>query len=292
MKRITIIVLNYKTYDATIKLCKEMHEQKCSRYCINYLIIDNSSNNNSYEIIKNSLSEYHDVEVIQTKKNEGYARGNNVGLKYLKRNPPDYVIISNNDISFENNTFLEAFIAKYEQLPENKAIVAPTQLDGSGNKVPLKRSIPTFFDDMFDNTVLLRKLRNTIQNETKAYSDDYSESELIPGAFFMISYSTFEKIGFFDESTFLYCEERFLASKVQENHYQNYIIDSMSYRHVHSYSISTIYSFIEQKRLINKERINFSHKWRRFGRLKGIILALTFFFYKYEFMLYSFIIHK
>ena len=251
MNSISVIILNYKTHDATIHLCDELHRQQNTTVAVNYLIVDNASPNDSYAILKRELSKYDDVEVILSPENSGYARGNNYGLRYLSNRPPDYVMIANNDIFLDDECFFDKLVAEYEKLPSDKAITAPKQLDYFGKEFLYSRKIPSFLDDLTDNTVILRKLKSK-RPATAASAADYDETEIVPGSLLFVNYGLFQKLGFFDDSTFLYCEERFLANKTRKRKYKNYIINTLCYRHLHAKSISGVYSALEQHRMLNR----------------------------------------
>ena len=288
MKSISVIILNYKTYEATIHLCEELHRQQNTTVAVNYLIVDNASPNDSYAILKKELAKYDDVVVILSPENTGYARGNNYGLRYLSSQPPDYVIIANNDIYLDDNCFFDKLVAEYEKLPPDRAVTAPKQLDYSGREFLFSRKIPSFLDDLTDNTILIRKLRSK-RTMPPASTADYDETEIVPGSLLFVDYRLFQGLGFFDDSTFLYCEERFLADRTKKRKYRNYIINTLCYRHLHSKSISDSYSTLGQFRMINRERINYSVKYRSFGRIKAFLLFLSFQFFSCEFLLFSFL---
>jgi GT2 family glycosyltransferase len=71
------------------------------------LVIDNNSSDGSVEFIKNN---YPEVTVFQNKKNIGYAKANNQGVRLLHS---PYVIFCNQDIVLTNN-WLETIMSKAE----------------------------------------------------------------------------------------------------------------------------------------------------------------------------------
>jgi GT2 family glycosyltransferase len=58
------------------------------------IIVDNNSNQETQDIVK-SYSQHKNVKIILNKKNYGFAKGNNIGLK---KATGDYLILLNNDI--------------------------------------------------------------------------------------------------------------------------------------------------------------------------------------------------
>ena len=98
--------------------------------------------------------------------------------------------------------------------------------------------------------------------------------DFIPGCFIFIDYNLFESIGFFDESTFLFCEERLLFKQMQKKNRQNYFILDCFYVHEHSKTINNEVSLLKQKRYII-----FTQKYRRFPQLKVFLLKFAFIIY-------------
>ena len=103
--------------------------------------------------------------------------------------------------------------------------------------------------------------------------------DFIPGCFIFIDYNLFESIGFFDESTFLFCEERLLFKQMQKKNRQNYFILDCFYVHEHSKTINNEVSLLKQKRLLLEGYIIFTQKYRRFPQLKVFLLKFAFIIY-------------
>ena len=76
------LILNYKTYNETIYLIRELLSQDIRENFI--LVVDNCSPNESFIRIKEAFQTEKRIECIRTDENGGYAKGNNYGLRYEK----------------------------------------------------------------------------------------------------------------------------------------------------------------------------------------------------------------
>lgn len=60
-----------------------------------FIIVDNASNDNSIDCIKNN---FPNIELITNSKNKGWAGGNNEGIKHAMNKGARYIVLINNDI--------------------------------------------------------------------------------------------------------------------------------------------------------------------------------------------------
>jgi GT2 family glycosyltransferase len=80
---IAAVILNFNSYQDTIRLVGELQGQTIVEN-LTIVVVDNLSKNNSYEELVPLEQKYPNVIVLQTGKNLGYAQGNNFGLRYLE----------------------------------------------------------------------------------------------------------------------------------------------------------------------------------------------------------------
>ena len=102
--KVLVLVLNYKSYQDTINYTYNILNQK--NINVDVLIVDNDSQNSSFENLSKEFINNSKVRVIESEKNGGYAYGNNFGLKYIEKEEYDYIAISNNDIIIDNELLL------------------------------------------------------------------------------------------------------------------------------------------------------------------------------------------
>ena len=91
---LSIILLNYNGYKDTLKCIKSIQENEKS---LNYkiIVVDNNSKDDSIKM----LSKIEDIILIQRDINDGFAGGNNLGIKYaLNKFNSKYILLLNNGL--------------------------------------------------------------------------------------------------------------------------------------------------------------------------------------------------
>lgn len=254
--KVLFLILNYKTYKETVQLTKSLYNQGLEDNYI--LIVDNASPNDSYKMLIKQLGGLRNIEVVASPENGGFAKGNNYGLRYAKKYNPKYVCIINNDVMFSMTT-IDNLCRWYEQLPF-VGFISPIQMLPNGKEALFgNMGVPTIWMEILHYTPFRRAHRYVENTNIKGVQD----IGIIPGAFTFTSYSRFEKLGFFDESTFLFCEERFIAKKAQQAGLKNYIILNETYLHAHSLTIRNEASEKKQRRMIFEGRCLYYKKYSR-----------------------------
>ncbi len=273
---IGIVILNYNSYQDTEILVRELLA-KPSVYNLVVQIVDNASNNCSCEYLSSKFADIHNVYVYANKENSGYAKGNNIGLHLLKRFNPHYVLVLNNDVHFEIE-LLEHLVSVYNKLV-NVGILAPMQLDANHRPVKFKTlKLPTFADDFFAYTFIASRVRRDMKLQENSSYPNVCRVDVIQGCFMFIDYALFESIGFFEEDTFLFCEERFVARKLKEKGMNSYILLNSSFVHAHSKTINNEVAFLYQLRLLHDGRVAYTRKYRSFAGLKVAILNVMWYY--------------
>ena len=146
------------------------------------IIVDNNSSDNTTEIVSKN---YPLVNLIKNKKNYGYGRANNIGLRATTT---PYALILNPD-AFIFESDLEKIIVMMDKNPEI-AIGAPILLN----------SYPHNESDILQEIAI-------INNNLLKDFGDFKAVKYIIGACEILRMEFFKKIGFFDEKIFLYYED-------------------------------------------------------------------------------------
>lgn len=284
MKKIGIVILNYKSYRDTIRLISDLQKQKGDIF-LEIVVVDNNSPNESVGEIDKYLTTIefiYNVYFIKNDCNSGYAKGNNVGLRYLEQFNCDYVAVLNNDIYFTSIYTLDLLAKKYIEL-QNVAFISPVQLNELNKEVnfscSLPNKIPTLFDD-FKLAFYLYRRKKYINNDEyiimKGMGCGYYVVDVLPGCFIFTSYDIFQKISFFDEETFLFLEERFLFTKIKKLGLVNYIIEELDYIHSHSKTINSEFKSLRQMSFLYDSIVQYTKKYRNFGFVKSMFLYLLY----------------
>lgn len=273
MKRIAYIILNYKTWQDTDRVAKEILSFGKEDDIL--IIVDNCSPNESSKELHQLYDNVSQIDVIDSGENGGYAKGNNFGLRYAKKYNPEYVCIINNDVHFTSGTI--DFLVRVFPLLPNAGVISPMQ-KLPGDKLaqfPILK-LPDFEYDFRSYLFLFDNPQHKYQRTNNEFN--IQEVGVIPGAFLFAKYRILEDIGFFDESTFLFCEERFLSKRINDAGLKNYIVLDKSYIHEHSKTINSEASARRQMKMMLSGRLLYTKMYRTMPHLKCALLHLGYYY--------------
>ncbi|WP_296879687.1 hypothetical protein [Thomasclavelia sp.] len=152
------------------------------------------------------------------------------GLKYYG-DIFNYILISNPDIYLENPLTL----SKLKMILYNKkncAVIGPKVIKGKEIQGPYKEQKLFNYILYYLFPFISVPYRKIISTKTKYRSQEGYVWRII-GAFMLIDFQTFKKVGFFDEHTFLYWEEEILSYKLNRIGQQVYYYPNISIKHYH-----------------------------------------------------------
>lgn len=105
MGNISFVILNYKAYQEAIA-CAESVLKTQEYEDIQIVIVDNGSGNGSAEKLREHFAARQRVHIVESPENLGFARGNNLGIRYAREHfSPDFIVAANSDILFEQPDF-------------------------------------------------------------------------------------------------------------------------------------------------------------------------------------------
>ncbi|MCG8698035.1 MAG: glycosyltransferase family 2 protein [Bacteroidales bacterium] len=104
---------------------------KQSEMPLQIVAVDNASTDGTADYIK---ANYPDVTLLEPKENLGFAKGNNLGIKYALDNDADYVFLLNQD-AWLNETGTVSKLIEIAKQNKDFAILSPLQLYGNGSRI-------------------------------------------------------------------------------------------------------------------------------------------------------------
>lgn len=124
MSRICFIVLHYGQHDVT-EACVDSILNMKTVHELRVLIVDNDhykAKNERFQ--KNTQYKDNRVDVLQMVEQSGFSKANNQGYMYAKNLwQPDYIVMTNNDITFVQEDFCDRIVSCYEK--NNYAVLGP-----------------------------------------------------------------------------------------------------------------------------------------------------------------------
>ena len=195
-QNLSVIIVSYKS-DHVIENCINSIDGE-----IEIIVIDNSNND---QFKKKIEIKYKNVRCILSKENLGMGAGNNLGIKNVNN---DFALILNPDVTLENNSMNEIFIASKEV--DNFGIIAP---------ISIKNEYPNY---------ILKKGHNF--DPEKPF-----KVKSVDGYAMLLNLKKLKKkndFNFFDENFFLYLENEDLCKRLTENNENIYIFPKSKIHHL------------------------------------------------------------
>jgi GT2 family glycosyltransferase len=196
---VSIITVNYNQSKVTADFLKSL--RKISYTNIEVFVVDNASPNDTPESLKKAFPE---IQLIQSKKNLGFAGGNNLAVKLAKGK---HLLFINNDTEVPEH-FLEPLVEALEK-DDTIGMVSP--------------KIKFFWeDDLVQYAGFTKMNPYTIRNKSIGYYqkdgpefDKRSKTHAAHGAAMMVPRKAIEDVGMMAEVYFLYYEEHDWAERIK-----------------------------------------------------------------------------
>lgn len=238
MKKIAFLILHYNTIEDTEK-CVSSIIKNVPNHLSYIVIVDNNSSNNSGYLLQKKYCKCNNITVILNDKNLGFAKGNNMGFKYIKNNlDVDFIAMINNDTYLLDSNFYDIVINEYKNsnfdvlgpkilLPNNqinpiqKKLITRKQLKLKMVRLKImywcsKFNIMSIYE--YNKNLLKRILKKEIGLENNYNSDvnKRQENVVLHGAFLIFSKNYIKKFDGLDDRTFMYMEEKILAARLKK----------------------------------------------------------------------------
>ncbi|KAF5055557.1 Glycosyl transferase family 2 [anaerobic digester metagenome] len=295
-QNISIIIINWNGWRDTIE-CLESLYQIDYNYQYNIVLVDNNSTDNSLSKIKEYLNgklevtssffnynphnkplkfkEYslkdlkteknpEKLTIIKNDQNSGFAKGNNIGIKYaIDFLKSDYVLLLNNDTVVKKNFLAE--LVKSAELNDTFGLFSPliyeyfneNELQYSADKIK-----------WFSGRIVKRDAENCNSN--------ILISDTICGASMLIKKETINKIGYLPEDYFMLWEDLDYSQNAIKNNFKCAYVPKSKIWHKGSVSIGKISSPLRVKYSL-RNRIIF---WKKYSsNLQFFCSFITFLFY-------------
>jgi GT2 family glycosyltransferase len=258
INEVAVVILNYKSWRDTLNEIDMCHKEIGIDY-ENIIVVDNASPNESKEELeKNSQLGYR---FIYSTENNGYASGNNIGLKYAFNNGYKYALILNNDILFNDKEFLKKLLEVVDK--DNKlAVVNPDVYSPSGYLFNRDAKRPNLFDYTVGMYLYKKKGRN-IQD-----IDKYGYVYRPQGCCMLVDLNKLNQVDYLDDSTFLYYEEVILAERLLNKGFRCACCTDTSIIHNHSTTVKSSFELNEIIKIKNKSFSYYLKEYRHYSNLK------------------------
>jgi len=265
-EQVAVIILNYKSWKDTLKEAQMVHDLYNLQWN-QIIIVDNDSPNES----KNRLQEktIGDYVFIETGRNNGYAAGNNEGLRYAYGNGFKYGWILNNDIIVDDPNLLSEAMNIFIK-DSSVAVVNPDIYSPDGYLFNRDAKKASFYDMTIGMNQYRRKGRKIV--DCGGYGYVYRPQ----GCCMFLDLEKGHIVGFLDEATFLYCEELIYAERLLKKGWKCACLKKIKVVHNHSKTVKSSLGKWQVIRIQNRSFNYYLKEYRGYGFFKRLICLLFY----------------
>ncbi len=213
---LSIIIVSFNT-EKLLKQSLNSVKKSETKYSFEIIVVDNASQDTSTEMVE---KEFPEVLLIKNKKNLGFAKANNIGIKKANGR---YILLLNPDTIMQNNT-LEVMIDFMDKNQRVGAATCKIELaDGSLDQA-CHRGFPTVWNS-FSYFIGLERLFPKIKLFS-GYSLSYlpksrtHEIDSGCGAFLIVRKKAGNEVNWLDEDYFWYGEDLDFCYRLKEDGWQ------------------------------------------------------------------------
>ena len=260
------IILNYNNWEDTLNCIESV--ERWNTAPLKYIVVDNGSTRpGTVDQLHDALARLFAADYLRLSEgdplpstlpratflvsptNDGYAQGNNKGLRLAyEDNDLDYILILNNDTLFVED-IVGPLAEAYQRLP-HPALVGPLLLkkDKAGIDYNCARLASTplqhaywflfFYVDPFGRKKKWQREQRLLQGHPELLEAPAVECDLLSGSCLLVSKALFKQLDGFDPHTFLYNEENILYKRTAALGLKTYIIPRLSLIHLGASSTS------------------------------------------------------
>ncbi|WP_294453609.1 glycosyltransferase family 2 protein [uncultured Bacteroides sp.] len=235
MNDVSIIIVNYKTPQLCIE-CIESILQYTEKLNYEIILIDNGSDDESYEMFKDNLPK--SVILLRSEKNLGFGRANNKAAELANGK---YLFFLNSDTLIETNVIHT--MKTYLDMNDNVGSVGVTLYNADRRPVKSFGSFPSMSTCMRVALSVLRKnigIGGRRQQKFVTVCEELHvpfEVDYIMGADLMMRTDLFRSLGGFDNNIFMYFEESDLQLRAKKIGYRQMILPNEHIMHLEGKSI-------------------------------------------------------
>lgn len=249
---LSILTLNYKKSELTLRLIKSIHKMfalELKNNEVEVIIIDNKSPDDSVKIIKGEITrkKYKNIKLYPNKENAGFGCGNNFGATFSQGK---YLLFLNNDTVVKDKGILK--MAEYLETHPQIAILGGQLYNFDGSLQP---SVGKFYTPFYLTLLLLGGQKIGLLDSSPK---KISPVEWVKGAVFMIHREVFDKLNGFDPKIFMYTEDMELCYRAKLAGYKIYFYPHIQVFHTEQGSSNKTFAILN----VYKNMLYFYRKHR------------------------------
>lgn len=215
MPSLAIVIVSYNTRDL-LRDCLDSIMRTPAQCDMRVWVVDNASSDDSVAMVR---AEFPTVRLIVSSRNGGFAYGNNLALREILTQPPDYIMLLNSDTIVPPG-MLDHLIAYMEAHPDVGACGPKLVLADGTLDLACRRAFPTPEVAFYRMTGLARLFPRhpRFARYNMTYLDENLETEVdsVVGACMLVRGGVVAEVGLLDESYFMYGEDLDWAFRIKQ----------------------------------------------------------------------------
>lgn len=244
-KRIGAVVLTYNSSEDLPACLAGLQAQR--GVDLRLIVVDNASNGDERARMKDTFLEFFSEGRILAAEavadpdtpavflcnevNSGYSAGNNIGARFADEIGCDAVLIVNPDVRIDDQDYVSSLVDLITN--DTKTAVACSAVTNLSGDQENPMSEPGFIQELLWPVKMV--LGGFLHRNTPLVSllETPVRVDKVSGSCFMIRLDFLRRIGLFDETVFLYCEESILSAQVREAGWHMIMDPRRSVLHAH-----------------------------------------------------------
>ncbi len=285
-----IVIVSYKSAQMTIDFVKrELPKVDVPWVCC---VVNNAATEEETRIIaEGAQAEVIDYETLQAKgrntggiyivpstDNLGFAKGNNLGVKFLTENfECTHLLFTNNDVEIQSSNCLSVLIDKLNANAEIGTIGPRIFCLDGGEQLPHDGFVSIYRQIGWHLLPFLRKKNKPQPKESILPSVRPSGfTYWVQGAFLVMRIEDFVTVGMFDPATFLYAEEPILAERLMKIGKRMYYENSVSILHYEGGTIVKQHGNRKSEYMVMESNCYYYRKYLHYNPLLVWLYRTTF----------------
>lgn len=228
---LSIVIVNYNVKDLLLNCLESIFQSKGQLDRWQVIVVDNASEDGSVRAVREKYKGYDDIEILENKKNLGFAAGNNVGVKKAKA---PVILFLNPDTVITDHAIQKSLEVLLSD-PDIGALGCRVELPDGRLDYSSHRGFPTPWNSFtyFSGLAKLFPKSPLFAGYTASYLDTGKPHEVdcISGTFLMVRRVAGEQIGFWHEAYFFNGEDIEYCFSLKEKGWKIYFYPDVKIIH-------------------------------------------------------------
>jgi GT2 family glycosyltransferase len=214
--KVAIVIVNWNGKEDTFECLESIRTIDYSN--VEVIVVDNGSNDNSVDEIR---ERFHEVVLLEAKKNLGKAGGSNIGIRYALNSGADFVLLFDND-AIADSQLIVNFLKATNVVDSHAILAAKIYHFDEPNKI--------WYSGTKWNNQGFKHLGMGYVDDGQRFNS-IAETAYACGCALFVDKTVLKKIGILDERFFCYFEETDFCYRAKAEGFRSFVVPSAKVWH-------------------------------------------------------------